>query len=65
MDHHNFVRWSITKEDKIAIYHKHLFNKETKEMEEKKTLYELSEDGKKLKNCTEGSEEVIEFKERW
>ena len=36
-----------------------------KEMEEKKTLYELSEDGKKLKNCMEGSEEVVEFKERW
>ena len=34
-------------------------------MEEKKTLYELSEDGKKLKNCTEDSTEVVEFKERW
>ena len=57
--------WSITKDDKIAMHHKAIFNSETKEMEEKKTLYELSEDGKKLKNCTEGSEEVVEFKEKW
>ena len=34
-------------------------------MEEKKTLYELSEDGKKLKNCSEDSTEVVEFIERW
>ena len=46
--------WFVTKDNKICMRQKASFDSEKNEWDAKETLYELSEDGKVLKNCTEG-----------
>ena len=48
--------WFVTKDNKICMRQKASFDSEKNEWDAKETLYELSEDGKVLKNCTEGGQ---------